>query len=216
MTDSLPLLARVTEHSLAALPDVEDAYSPSEGRYRVGLRATGKSFLLTNRSFEIINNWMGDRLHASITDRLAGGDEVRVIDIGAGYDARAASEILATHESPRLSVYAIDLFAQEKPEKDPRLTILRGDFRTLSLPEHSFDLLYSCQLMEYLYQQKDPAAFDAYALFFRLLQAGGEACIDDYWRLTNAADFMRTVGAQESRMIREGKAFSHPHVYFKR
>ncbi|MDO8642454.1 MAG: class I SAM-dependent methyltransferase [Candidatus Woesearchaeota archaeon] len=216
MTTSLPLLERVTEHSLSALPNVAEAYSPSEGRYRVALNTSDESFLLTNRSFDIINNWMGDRLHESITERLAEGEEVRVIDIGAGYDARAASEILATHPSPRLSVYAIDLFAQEKSEKDPRLTIIRGDFRTLSLPVNSFDLLYSCQLMEYLYQQKDPAAFEAYALFFHMLKPGGEACIDDYWRLTNAADFIRTLGAQESRTVREGKAFSHPHVYFKR
>jgi hypothetical protein len=120
--------------------------------------------------------------------RLSAGSPVAVADIGGGYMSRAAGDILARYNHPRLSVHNIDLFAAQIESSDPRLHILRGDFRTLQLPR--FDIIYSWQVLRSLPIQEARAA---YLLLANLLMPSGEGFIDDpdnAWILFNYLDKM--------------------------
>jgi len=175
-TNTTPLKS-ISEEVLKNSSLVKDAYIKAEGEFGVVLDA-GKIFRLTNRPFTMVDNLLGNMMSKSLERRLASGNKTVVCDLGGGYASRAASEILKAYQNPNLKVYNLDLFATELPQKDSRLNLIRGNFRTLPLQEEMFDIIYSWQLLENLHYEK-PETIEAYQKIANLLKIGGEAFVDD-------------------------------------
>lgn len=175
-----PLLTEVTEEVLKGLPGIKMAYEKAEGDYAVVLDG-GRWIRLSNRPFAMLDELFANRVSTSLERQLASGEDVVVCDLGAGYRSQAAVDILKKYDHPHLMVYAVDLFAQELPEKDPRLHVVRGNFMELSLPP--VDIFYSWQCVAGFVTDHPHLDLSGriphYEKIVSLLKPNGEAFVDD-------------------------------------
>lgn len=142
------------------------------------LKGKGEKFLLMERRFKgMIDDILGNvpsRLieHFLERNKNAGVD---VLDVGGGRDGTTAKDIAGT--SPLVRVTNLDMVAVD--ESVGNLTSKQGDVTDMDLPNESFDVAYSHQVVPFL-SKKDNSirkikVIDEVA---RVLKPGGVASID--------------------------------------
>lgn len=134
----------------------------------------GERFLLTERSFQSrIDGFFNGLPSRLIRFYLSQGrfGETAVLDVGGGRDAKAAREIACLY--PGVRVTSLDIVAVN--EKAGNFTSCKADICASNLPDKSFDLIYSHQVLPYLGFERRVRAIEEIC---RILKPGGSAVID--------------------------------------
>ena len=116
-----------------------------------------------------------DWIQKYLAHRVRPGAEVLSVGCGPGV---ILNEVSALH--PSIHVTGIDISADRVQEAfqrnrdNPRLKFVRGDAQAMQFPDHSFDLVYSRMLLQYL-RDKEKAV----AEMVRVCKSGGTVLLQD-------------------------------------
>lgn len=135
-----------------------------------------------------------DWIQKYLAHRVRPGAEVLSVGCGPGV---ILNEVSALH--PSIHVTGIDISADRVQEAfqrnrdNPRLKFVRGDAQAMQFPDHSFDLVYSRMLLQYL-RDKEKAV----AEMVRVCKSGGTVLLQDLdgqllWHYPEDAKVQRAV-----------------------
>lgn len=138
-------------------------------------RGTGESFLLTERSFDCVNNFLAEfpsRLLRFYLSQVTNDcRQITILDLGGGRDAFTAKQLALRYPAVRMT--SIDRVAVDEDYQN--FTSQSGDICSLGLPDNYADIVYSHQVLPYM---ENPRRIAVIREVCRVLKPGGSGAID--------------------------------------
>jgi len=131
-----------------------------------------RQIVLTNRSFQQVDEILHKLPSEEIERRVASGRvPISVLDIGGGYNSRAAIDMSWTYWRD-VSVTNLDIIHGGKTQRLEKVTRVLGDVSDIPLPDACFDVAYATYVLAYLPGEKVEVAISEVS---RVLRPGGVA-----------------------------------------
>lgn len=137
-------------------------------------RVTGEAFLLTERSFDCVNNFLAEfpsRLLRFYLSQVTNDCQITILDLGGGRDAFTAKQLAL--RCPAVRVTSIDRVAVDEDYQN--FTSQSGDICSLGLPDNYADIVYSHQVLPYMVNSR---RIEVIREICRVLKPGGSGVID--------------------------------------
>lgn len=175
-----------------------------------------EGFFLSNRPFEVIDYYVSYKFLALFIKKIKEnpGRKIVILDLGGGVESEAIRNVIKhPFLKGKVKVINADLFArniskEELQEEgiDPEdIVITNEDFATdTSIGDNTVDAVMSFQVLDNISDARLPLVLENVA---RVLAPGGEALMDEFWRITRGVGFFSTLSVFPGATFGEGGGF---------